>query len=306
MVNKVRVYGQNNSRTALGIANAYLVMYPHATLDDFNKAFPKQLSSTFPLETLFISIEEAKQKLSGTTTASYFGMPNELLNLQNGTKATMPYFWKDDDFEKFAKHAEQYGIELASFEQRKAFKRGSFRLEYLNGYVPPVPTVEPKKSKWWLWLLLGLLLLGIVLFFLLNKKREPVVIERIIEKEVVVKDTVYLQQLAEIEKNFNAAQFVAGKADLGEDAKFVLHDLAKLLKNNPNLRLRIVGHTSKEGAEDFNQKLSEARAKAAVDFLTNEREIDASRLEYRGVGSSQPIDETQLDVNRRTEFIIIE
>jgi len=306
MANKVRVYGQNNSRTALGIANAYLVMYPHATLDDLNKAFPKQLSTTFPLETLFVSIEEAKKKLSGTTTASYFGLANELLTLKDGTKATMPYFWKDVDFENFAKHAEQYDIELASFEQRKAFKKGTFRLEYLDGYVPPVPTAEPKKSKWWLWLLLGVLLLGIILFFLLRKSPEPVVVERVIEKEVIVKDTVYIQQLAEIEKSFNAAQFVAGKADLSEDAKFVLHDLAKLLTQNPELKLRIVGHTSKEGTEDFNQKLSEARAKAAMDFLVNERSIDASRLEYKGVGSSQPLDATQLDVNRRTEFIVIE
>jgi len=78
-----------------------------------------------------------------------------------------------------------------------------------------------------------------------------------------------------------------------------------MLKNNPDLKLRIVGHTSKEGAEDFNQKLSEARAKAAVDFLVNERSIEALRLEFKGVGSSQPIDETQLDVNRRTEFIVV-
>jgi len=189
MANKVRVYGQNNSRTALGIANAYLVMYPHATLDDLNKAFPKQLNSTFPLDNLFVSIEEAKKKLSGTTTASYFGAPNELLNLQNGIKATMPYFWKDVDFENFAKHAEQYDIELASFEQRKAFKRGSIRLEYLNGYIPPIPVSELKKPKWWLWILLALLLIiGLILFFLLNKKKEPVVIERIIEREVIVKD----------------------------------------------------------------------------------------------------------------------
>jgi outer membrane protein OmpA-like peptidoglycan-associated protein len=155
-------------------------------------------------------------------------------------------------------------------------------------------------------LLLAVLVLGIILFFLLGKKKtEPVVVERIIEREVLVKDTVYIQQLQEIEKNFNAAQFVVGKANLSEDAKFVLHDLAKLLKNNPELKLRIVGHTSKEGTEDFNQKLSEARAKAAVDFLVNERKIDASRLEYKGVGSSQPLDEVHLDVNRRTEFIVI-
>ena len=37
---KVRVYGKAQNRTALGIANAYMVMYPQATLEDLRKAFP--------------------------------------------------------------------------------------------------------------------------------------------------------------------------------------------------------------------------------------------------------------------------
>ena len=40
MASKVRVYGKAQNRTALGIVNAYIVMYPHATAEDLNKAFP--------------------------------------------------------------------------------------------------------------------------------------------------------------------------------------------------------------------------------------------------------------------------
>jgi outer membrane protein OmpA-like peptidoglycan-associated protein len=239
----------------------------------------------------------------------FFEQPEEILKLQDGTKVCMLELWTKSDFEKIVNHAKQYGIEVADYKPREAFNKGGFRLEYLNGYVPPVPIAGSSKPKWWLWLALAAGIIGmalvLILVLLLSKKDTPVV-ERIIEREVVVKDTVYLTQLAEIEKNFNAAQFEAGKTNLSEDAKFVLHDLAKLLKNNAGLKLRIVGHTSKEGTEDFNQKLSEARAKAAVDFLVNERDIDPTRLEYKGVGSSQPLDEMQLDVNRRTEFIVIE
>lgn len=46
MANKVKVYGKAQNRTALGIAHAYLVMYPHATLEDLRKAFPITLIPT--------------------------------------------------------------------------------------------------------------------------------------------------------------------------------------------------------------------------------------------------------------------
>ena len=69
--------------------------------------------------------------------------------------------------------------------------------------------------------------------------------------------------------------------------------------------MQIVGHTSAEGDAEFNQKLSEARAQAAVDFLVG-RGVEASRLEAIGKGSSEPIDENNPEANRRTEFIVIE
>lgn len=315
MINKVRVYGKAQNRTVQGIFNAYLIMYPYATLKDLNKAFPKELHhGNNPIfvdikdaskYTKVISKGERKGEEENNFDFLFLTDKKDVFQLQDGTKAVMLQMWIEEWYNNVVQHAKQYGIEVASFEYNEPFSKGEYRLEYLNGYVPPAPA--KKKSKLWLWILLAILLIGIIIFLLLNKKApETIVVEKIVEKEVIVKDTVYIQLLAEIEKNFNAAQFIAGKADLSEDAKFVLHDLAKLLNSNPDLKLKIVGHTSKEGTEDFNQKLSEARAKAAVDFLVNERKVDASRLEYKGVGSSQPLDENQLDVNRRTEFIVIE
>lgn len=135
---------------------------------------------------------------------------------------------------------------------------------------------------------------------------EPQIVE--VEKVVVVHDTLYIQQIEEIEKNFNAAEFVKGKADLSENAKFVLHDLAKVLEKNPELRLRLEGHTSAEGEAEFNQKLSEARAQAAVTFLVEHEGIDASRLEAVGKGSSElkNTEDPMAAENRRTEFIVME
>lgn len=128
------------------------------------------------------------------------------------------------------------------------------------------------------------------------------------EKTVIVHDTLYVKRIEEIEKNFNAAEFIAGKADLSDDAKFVLHDLAKVLQNNPQLKLRLEGHTSAEGNATFNQKLSEARAQAAVAFLVEHEGVDASRLEAVGYGSSQlrNTDNPSAPENRRTEFVVVE
>ena len=139
-----------------------------------------------------------------------------------------------------------------------------------------------------------------------KKKAQPQIVE--VEKVVVVHDTLYVKQIAEIEDHYNAATFVAGKADLREDAKFVLHDLAKVMKDNPEIRLRLEGHTSAEGDAAFNQRLSEARAQAAVDFLVSHGGIDKFRLEAVGKGFTEPKnpDNPTAPENRRTEFIVLE
>ena len=133
--------------------------------------------------------------------------------------------------------------------------------------------------------------------------KEPQVVEKII----TVVDTVYVQQIEEIEKNFNAAQFEKGKTDLSDASKFVLHDLAKLMEKQESIKLKIVGHTSAEGDANFNQKLSENRAKTAVDFLILQG-ISENRLQWEGKGSSELKDASnpESNVNRRTEFIVIE
>ena len=77
------------------------------------------------------------------------------------------------------------------------------------------------------------------------------------------------------------------------------------MQKHPELKLRLIGHTSSEGDPAFNQRLSEARAQAAVDFLIS-RGIPADRLEAEGKGSSEPLDVNNPEANRRTEFVIVE
>lgn len=303
MASKVRVYGKAQNRTSLGIMHAYLVMYPHATLADFEKAFPKSinLDSGWPVN--FKNVDEIK---TDNEKDFWFKESDEVLALQDGSKIAVVKMWTKASFERLVNHAKLYDIEVAEFEKGQRGEKGGFRLEYLNGYVPPVP----KKSNKWLWILLGALCIIAVLVILLLmrgcNKPEPQIVE--VEKVVVVHDTLYIQEIEEIEKNFNAAEFQQGKADLSESAKFVLHDLAKVLEKNPELRLKLEGHTSAEGEAAVNQKLSEARAQAAVAFLVEHEGIDAARLEAEGKGSSEPknTEDPYSPENRRTEFIVLE
>lgn len=298
---KVKVYGKAQNRTVLGIAHAYMIMYPHATLDDLRKAFPNSLNPTAGTEELFTYATTPTPK---GEYRSYFDQPDELLLTGDGKKVQMACMWTKHPFERIVSHAKQYGIIIADFEKAAGgAKKGGFRLEYLNGYVPPVQ----KKSKVGLWIAIAVIaILLALLVFLLGRRPEPQIVE--VEKVVTVVDTVYVKQIEEIEKNFNAAEFVVGKADLSESAKFVLHDLSKMMQKHPHIKLRLVGHTSAEGDAAFNQKLSEDRAQAAVDFMISHGGIDASRLEAIGKGSSEPknAENPEAPENRRTEFIVIE
>ncbi len=308
MPSKVRVYGKAQNRTVLGIVNAYLIMYPHATKEDLEKAFPLELQDGGSWKSLFCTPEEWKQK-NESNQGLWFAEEDEILHLQDGTKLILLKLWPKENFEKMISHAKMYDIEVAKFEAAdKGFAaKGGYRLEYLNGYVPPVPG---KKSNKWLWIALAALaIIAILIILLLMRgcnKPEPQIVE--VEKVVVVHDTLYIQQIEEIEKDFNAAEFVQGKADLSDGAKFVLHDLAKVLQKNPELRLRLEGHTSAEGDAAFNQKLSEARAQAAVAFLVEHEGIDAARLEAVGKGSTELKNQENpmAAENRRTEFIVLE
>lgn len=312
MVSKVRVYGKAQNRTALGIINAYQVMYPHCTLEDLKKAFPDSLNPDSGSKVICMSEADVKKHIADgdewyAQGQGYFLEDDEWLIMPDKSRVAVVRMWTKPSFDRLVEHAKQYGIEVAEFEKGQRGEKGGYRLEYLNGYVPPKPV--NKGLPMWVKILiavLAILILGLLAWMLFGKKPVPEV--QVVEKTVVVHDTLYIQQLQEIEKNFNAAEFAQGKADLSEDAKFVLHDLGKLMQKNPELRLRIAGHTSAEGDAAVNQKLSEARAQAAVTFLVEHEGIDAARLEAAGFGASQlkNADNPMAPENRRTEFEVIE
>ena len=74
------------------------------------------------------------------------------------------------------------------------------------------------------------------------------------------------------------------------------------------MRVEVRCHTDGHGSVDYNQRLSENRAKAVVDYLVS-KGVDPKRLQYKGFGKSQPIDSNTTEAgrarNRRVELKIL-
>ena len=102
--------------------------------------------------------------------------------------------------------------------------------------------------------------------------------------------------------------FELNKATLTAESYEELGRVLKLLETNPTIRIEISGHTDNIGSYDVNQRLSEARAKAVVDYLIGNG-VEEGRLEYAGYAFSQPVATNDTDYgrsqNRRVEFKIL-
>ncbi len=104
------------------------------------------------------------------------------------------------------------------------------------------------------------------------------------------------------------------KATLRPESDSALMALTKFMNDQPNIRVEIGSHTDSKGSDEYNDRLSQARAQSVVDYLIVHG-IEASRLEAKGYGERNPEvpnenpDGSDCPVcrqrNRRTEFKIL-
>ncbi|MBK7631218.1 MAG: OmpA family protein [Ignavibacteriales bacterium] len=94
---------------------------------------------------------------------------------------------------------------------------------------------------------------------------------------------------------------------LQPEAKTNISKLAVILKKYPDTNILIAGHTDSDGAEQYNQTLSEQRANAVSDYSMYQG-ISSSRLSVIGLGENEPISSNDTDygkgLNRRVEIAI--
>ena len=98
------------------------------------------------------------------------------------------------------------------------------------------------------------------------------------------------------------------RTELKPESFVELDKLAEYLRRNAELRIEIGGHTDDQGTDEYNDRLSENRAKAVYDYLVD-KGIPANRLKYKGYGKRMPVADNTTEegraANRRTEFKII-
>lgn len=101
--------------------------------------------------------------------------------------------------------------------------------------------------------------------------------------------------------------FATDSADLTADSDSTLNQMAQLLKNEPALKVFIVGHTDNTGDLNHNLALSQKRAESVAKALTSRFGIAAQRVAAKGVASYAPVasnqDEAGRTQNRRVELV---
>ncbi len=108
--------------------------------------------------------------------------------------------------------------------------------------------------------------------------------------------------------------YASASADLTLEARKELDKVISLMKNNPALIIELGSHTDSRGGEAANQKLSQDRAQAAVNYITASGWIESSRVKAKGYGESRltnkcedgtPCSDEEHIKNRRTELKVI-
>lgn len=107
---------------------------------------------------------------------------------------------------------------------------------------------------------------------------------------------------------FQSIEFESGKADILDSMKLDLAKVGNFMLDNPDMMLRISGHTDSQGDPQTNLELSQLRADAIKEYLLVHFNLDETRIGATGFGSRMPVvkevTETDRKINRRVEFEI--
>lgn len=107
--------------------------------------------------------------------------------------------------------------------------------------------------------------------------------------------------------SYNDILFESGADKLKPSSFKSISEIANILKNNPSIKIKIIGHTDSDGTEQKNKTLSQKRAIVVKNVLIQKYGIDNTRLLTEGKGESEPLESNSTNAgkakNRRVEFI---
>ncbi len=124
--------------------------------------------------------------------------------------------------------------------------------------------------------------------------------------------TAFIQQQSIVKKtlklNLDSVMFKTGKADLTPQGQHKINEFATVIQNYGKQNVLIEGHTDNVGNENYNQKLSENRAKTIRKTLIT-KGVSPNRLSTKGLGEKNPITTNATSAgrqqNRRVELTIL-
>ncbi|WP_428264365.1 OmpA family protein [Haliangium sp.] len=120
----------------------------------------------------------------------------------------------------------------------------------------------------------------------------PYKLVKVTPKKIEIKQTIY---------------FETAKATIKPVSFALLDEVAQVLVDNPEIQVRIEGHTDSRGSPEFNMRLSSDRANSVRQYLIDHG-VEADRMDAKGYGESAPIADNGSAAgrakNRRVEFVI--
>lgn len=123
--------------------------------------------------------------------------------------------------------------------------------------------------------------------------------------EVVIKE----EAVKKLNEFARAIYFNSGKTSFRKGVTGKLDLIAGIMKEYPKANFSIQGHTDSSGSNSLNQRLSEKRAKAVLDYLITKGGIDSRRLTSAGFGEDYPIADNKTRAgraeNRRVEIKLV-
>ena len=128
-------------------------------------------------------------------------------------------------------------------------------------------------------------------------------------RQVAIKKGMDLAKVFEIKE----IKFDYNKANIRPDAAVELTKIVEVMREYPKMKIDIRSHTDSRGADSYNLKLSDRRAKATLEWIVKQG-IDRKRLKAKGYGETRlinrcsngvPCTEEEHQENRRSEFIVI-
>ena len=128
-------------------------------------------------------------------------------------------------------------------------------------------------------------------------------------RQVAIKKGMDLAKVFEIKE----IKFDYNKANIRPDAAVELTKIVEVMREYPKMKIDIRSHTDSRGADSYNLKLSDRRAKATLEWIVKQG-IDRKRLKAKGYGETRlvngcsngvPCTEEEHQENRRSEFIVV-